>query len=91
MYNKQEYVYTNLTTGSTSQIFSGKGILHAINVNQSTSTIIALYDGIGTTTTAIGSLKASIGEGHYEFDVVVANGLYITYATGGDYTVIYTK
>lgn len=90
MYNNSEFIPKYLSTGSTSQVFSGKGILHAINVNKSSAVAFGIYDGTDTTT-PIAVLKASISEGSYVYDVAVANGLYVTYGTNGDYTVIWTK
>ncbi len=91
MYNNREYNATYLSAGSTSQIFTGKGILHSIAVNSSTATVIGVYDSISSTSTGTTALiKASIAEGVYNYDITIANGLYLTYGAG-NYTVIWTK
>ncbi len=90
MYNNREYNPKHLSSGTTSQIFSGKGIVHAISVNNTSSTAFSVYDGIASTSTPIAILKASIVEGTYFLDATVATGLYVTYAAG-DYTVLWTK
>lgn len=96
MFNNREYEKTYLTGGTTSQIFSGKGLLHGIVVGTTTSTAIAAFDMVQTgslvpTSTAM-ILKASIAEGNYsDLDMNFANGLYITYGTAGTYTVIWSK
>ncbi len=90
MYNNREYNPTHITTGTTAQIFTGKGILHNIVVNTSTGTAVAMYDSIGANTGTIAILKSSISEGTYSYDATVANGLYITHGTG-DYTVLWTR
>lgn len=90
MYNTREYIPAYITAGSTAQIFTGKGILHSIIVGTTTSTAVTFFYGttIGSTTIL---LKASIAENTYPIDMVVPNGLYMTYGSGGTYTVLYTK
>ena len=90
MYNNSEYQYTNLAAGTTAQIFSGKGKLHAVTVNATASTIFAIYDGVATTVLPVGKLKASVAENTYFFDAALSAGCYVTYAAG-DYTVLWSK
>lgn len=90
MINNQ-YQATHISAGTTTQVFSGQGVLHAINVNSSTGTIMGIYDGIAVTTTPIALLKASIAEGSYNFDCTIATGLYITTGASGDYTVTWSR
>lgn len=91
MYNKKEYIPTHITTATTNQVFTGKGILHGIRVNSTAATILGIYDSaVGTQTGTVALVKASIAEGYQEFDCVIANGLYITNGVG-DYTVLWTK
>ncbi len=91
MYNNREYKPTHLSTGTTSQVFTGKGIIHALSINAATAVAFGIYDGLASTSVAIAVFKASAGEGTYLLDATVANGLYVTYGAGGDFTVLWTN
>lgn len=76
---------------TTTQVFTGRGTLHAIRVNSTAATIVGVYDSaVGLQNGTVALLKASIAEGFQEFDCVIANGLYVTNGSG-DYTVLWTK
>lgn len=90
MFNNQEYIPTHLSAGTTAQIFSGKGVLQIIVVNNTVGTAFGAYDGIAVTTTPIAILKASVAEDSYEYHATVSRGLYVTYAAG-DYTVLWSQ
>ena len=97
MYNNKEYEITHLSTTATNgwfgtQVFSGRGKLHAININQTSAVIVGIYNGLSTSTTVAGKLKASIAEQTLLYDdAVFPTGLYIEAGTGGDYTVLWAK
>jgi len=91
MFNNGEYQYTHVSSGSTAQIFTGKGILFAVNVNQSSAVVFDMYDGIASTAQPIALLKASIAEQTLIYNATVSSGLYVTYGAGGDYTVLWAK
>lgn len=92
MYNIAEYKPAFITNSTTSAVFTGKGILHAIVVNSTTGTPFAVFDSaVNAATGTIAILKSSIAENTYLFDATVANGLYITCGVSGNYTVLYTK
>ena len=90
MFNTPEYQYTNVSSGSTNQIFTGKGVFFAVVVNKTAATAVALYDGIASTAQPIATLKASIVENTYVYNASVSSGLYVTYGAG-DYTVLWAK
>lgn len=90
-YNNRLYVPLHLSGGTTSQVFTGPGTLHAIVVNTTTNTAMGVYDSVAALTGTLAVLKASIAENTYEYDVVCANGLYLTLGAAGDYTVVWTK
>lgn len=90
-YNNREYKPTHITTSTTTQVFSGKGILHSIVVNSTTGTAINVYDAVSAGTGTVAVLKSSVVEGVYEYDASIANGLYITSGAAGDYTVMWEK
>lgn len=89
-YNNREYVPTHISAASSSQIFTGRGTIHNIVVNSTTATIFGIYDGVGSSTIVIGKLKASVTENTYQYDAVIANGLYIE-CGAGDYTILWIK
>lgn len=91
MYNNREFKPTYVTTSSTTQVFTGKGIFHGVVVNATSASTFAVYDGIANTTTPVAILKASIAEGTYTFDATIARGLYIVNSTVGNYTVLTTQ
>lgn len=91
-YNNREFKPTHITTGSTNQVFTGKGILHSVVVNATSSSAFAIFDSaVGATTGTLAILKASIVENTYTYDATIANGLYITNGTTGDYTVLWVQ
>ncbi len=86
-YNNREYQKTNITTNTTTAVFTGRGTLHTIVINTTAAGSITLQDG----STAFAVLKASIGEGTYTYDVSIANGLNVVTAGASDVTVTWTK
>ncbi len=86
-----EYQYTNISTGTTTQVATGKGKLHSIVVNTTANGTIIIADSTSTTTPAIGTLKASVAEGTFFYDVYFANGLRIVTAGASDITVCWKK
>lgn len=83
----KEYVPTNITTGTTTAVFAGKGLLHTIVVNTTAAGSIIIKDG----TTVLGTLKASVAEGTYIYDCSIAGGLNIVTAAASDVTVTWQK
>ncbi len=90
-YNENEYQYANISTGTTTQVATGRGVLHSIVVNTTAAGSIKLIDGISGSTANIGTMKASIAEGTYIYDCVFAAGLRIVTAGSSDITVCYTQ
>ena len=91
MFNNKDYQYTYLTGATTKQVFTGLGILAGISVNSTTATAFGIYDGIASTSQPVGILKASIVENTYIFNATISSGLYVTFGTSGNYTVIWSK
>lgn len=80
----KDYSYTYLsgaeTEDETTYVKVGRGMLHRIVVGETNSTHpVLIYDGTdgGANNVQIGELKASVGEGSYEFNCRFANGLYV--------------
>jgi len=80
------YVHFDAATSGT-QVKSGPGVLHAVNVGDAgTGMVVELRDGTATGQ-LIGVLKAA---GHYLYDAAFTNGLTIVISgTPGDVTVVY--
>lgn len=91
MFNGKEYQYTNLTGATTNQVFTGKGTLFAVVVNSTTATAFGIYDGIASTSQPVGILKASVAENTYIYNSTISSGLYVTFGTSGNYTVLWAK
>lgn len=90
-FNNKDYEKTYLTGGSTALIFTGKGTVHGVVVGTTAATAVVLYDGLAATSGTAVLLKASIVENSYDMDMSMSNGCYVTYGSGGTYTVIWTK
>lgn len=86
-YNNREYRPTNITTGTTTSVFSGKGVLQAVTVNTTAAGTIIIKDG----TTVVATLKSSIAEGTYWFNTTIAGGLNIVTGSTSDITVTWVQ
>lgn len=85
--------YTNITTGATTQIYTGRCTLVAIVVNTTAAGSIKIIDGTSGSTANVGTLKASISEGTYNYGapagITLATGLRIITAGASDITVVW--
>lgn len=77
----ESYSYENITTATTTLIKTGSGVLHTIVVNSTAAQTIIIYDSLTAAAPIIATLKASVAEGTYIFDVAFSAGL--TIVTGG--------
>jgi hypothetical protein len=84
-----QYTYSNIATNTTTTVKSGEGVLHSIVVNTTAAGAITIYDSTAGSGTKIGTMKASIAEGTYIFDVKFSTGLTIVTAAASDITVSY--
>ncbi len=87
--NNGNYSYSNIKTATTTQVSTGPRTLVAITVNTTAAGAISIIDGTSGTTANIGTLKASILEGTYWFNVACGTGIRIVTAGASDITVIY--
>lgn len=81
------YNYKNIAAGATTVIKSGAGRLKAITVNSTAAGAITVYDNTAGSGTKIATLKASVVEGTYEYNVAFVTGLTIVTAAASDITV----
>ena|SRR3990167_1017881 len=70
-------------------IKSGTGFLSTVIINTTTAGVITLYDNTAASGTKIATLKASIGEGFYQYQCKFTNGLWADSTSNSDFTVIY--
>ncbi len=91
MTNSNEYQYTYITSGATTTVFTGKGLLHSININQAPSGVVRIIDNNTGTVANVGILPASAVVGTRLYDVYIAKGLIIDQAGNGDITVAWSQ
>ena len=82
---KAEYI----STATTTQVDTGAGQLIRIIVGETAAGAISIIDNTTGSTVNIGTLKASIVEGTYDFNVQYATGLRIITAGASKITVVY--
>lgn len=83
------FEYRNITTATTTVVKSGAGVLKAITVNSTAAGTITVYDNTSAAGTKIATLKTSVVEGTYEFNVAFGTGLTIVTGAASDITVSY--
>lgn len=81
--------YSNITTATTTVVKGSAGYLHSITVNTTAAGTITIYDNTSAAGSKIGTLKASIGENTYVYDVAFGTGLTIVTGAASDITVSY--
>ena len=84
--------YTTIDSRSSSYdglVKSGAGFLNTVIVNTTAAGTVIFYDNTAPSGTKIGTFKASIGEGLYQFQCKFSTGLYVETATGSDLTITY--
>lgn len=83
------YEYAYISSATTTQVKTGKGILKSIIVGETAAGSIKVIDNTTGTTTNLAELKASIVEGTYDFNVSFSTGLRIVTAGASKITVVY--
>lgn len=81
--------YNYIATATTTQVKTGSGVLRRIIVGETAAGAISIIDGTSGSTANIGTLKASIVEGDYEFNVAFSQGLRIVTAGASKITVVF--
>ena len=82
-------IQTTSDSSTLSQVKTGAGYLHAIIVNSAAAGAITVYDGTSTSGTKIATLKASVAEGTYMYNVKFSTGLRVEMASNPNITVSY--
>ena len=83
------FSFLNMVSTVSTVVKTGAGMLHAIVINKSVNGTITVYDNTAGSGTKIATLKASIVEGTYTFDLKFSNGLYVIPAAAVDVTYVY--
>jgi hypothetical protein len=81
--------FNNITSATTTQVKTGTGYLHAVVVNTTAAGTIKIIDDVQGTTANIGTLKVSVAEGTYVYNVKFTLGLRIVTGAASDITVVY--
>jgi hypothetical protein len=87
--SESNFTYKNIAAAATTVVKSGAGELKLIVVNTTAAGAITVYDNTAASGTKIATLKASVVEGTYEYDVSFSTGLTIVTAAASDITVAY--
>ena len=59
--------YTYISSNTSTQVFTGSGVIVGILVGTTAAGAIQVIDGVSGSTTNVGELKSSIAEGYYPF------------------------
>ncbi len=86
-----DYVPSYISSATTTQVATGKGMLHSITIGETAAGAITIADGTASASTTFAVLKASVAEGTYRFDCAFATGLRITTAGATKMTVTYAQ
>ena len=87
----REYTPTNITSASTTQIFTGKGVLQAITVNQVAAGSIKVIDNTSGSTATIATIDTSTSTGTYGYNCTISKGLRIITDASSDITVTWAQ
>jgi hypothetical protein len=82
-------ITTVTSSDSLARVKAGSGFLHAVIINTTSAGAITLYNSLGISGAKIGTLKASVVEGTYTYNVPFSIGLTISTASNSDITVVY--
>ena len=88
---RDDYELAYIDSATTTQVYTGNGRLVRIIIGETAAGAISLIDNTSGTTANIGTLKASIAEGTYEFGISFGAGLRIVTAGASKITVVYAK
>lgn len=86
---RDNYQYAYIDSATTTQVDTGQGQLIRIIVGETSAGAISIIDNTSGSTVNLGTLKASIAEGTYDFFVNYATGLRIITAGASKITVVY--
>lgn len=85
------FLFSNITTTTTTVVKSGVGVLRGITVNTlgSVASTVTIYDNTAGSGTKIGTINSLTLSGQFEFDIAFATGLTVVTTGAPDITVAY--
>lgn len=86
---RDDYKYTNITTATTTQVFSGNGRLFRVVLNETTDGAITISDSTSAGTPLIAVIATSIAPTTLYYGIKLTSGLRITTAGASDVTIIW--
>ncbi len=81
--------YANITTATTTQVYTGAVTLVAIIVNTTAAGTIKIIDNTAGSTANVATLAASVAAGTYYYNIRLSVGLRIITAGNSDITCVY--
>ncbi len=91
MFNNREYEKTYVATGTTTQVFTGRGTLQAITINTTAAGTITIIDGTSGSTANVAIIKASAVEGTYWFNCIMNAGCRVITGAASDITITWAQ
>ena len=85
--NRNNYNY--ITTGATTQVYTGPCVLERIVINTTAAGTIGIIDGTSGSTVNVGQIVASAAVGDYEYNLAFKLGIRIVTGAASDITVVY--
>lgn len=87
--NPQPNAYKNITTATTTQVYTGQCTLVSITVNTTSAGTIKIIDGTSGTTANVATIAASVLPQTFVYNITMTNGIRIVTAGASDITVMF--
>lgn len=91
----QEFVHAGakayISTGTTTLVATGPGLLHTVVVQGGTTGTIIIYDGIAVSANIIASFDTTVALASYVFDVAFSVGLTVVTSAATKLTLSYSQ
>lgn len=85
----QQYSKTNIATATTTQVLSGVGVLHSVNINKGVAaSTVSIYDATSGTTNPIAVIDSALSNS-FIYDAVIATGIRVVTSGATDVTISY--
>lgn len=85
----RQYSKTNIATATTTQVLSGVGVLHSVNINKGVAaSTVSIYDATSGTTNPIAVIDSALSNS-FIYDAVIATGIRVVTSGATDVTISY--
>lgn len=81
------FTHTNVAAATTTVCKPDAGVLGSLTVNTTAAGAITIYDNTTASGTKIATIKASVAEQTFNFNVAFATGLTVVTAAASDITI----